>query len=308
MKARGKRKPVKKKSAKQGPLKEPRPPFPKQHQKSPGLESELEPKPRFEAGEYKAAGKLEGKVALITGGDSGIGRAVATLFAREGAAVAINYLDEEQSDAEETQAAVEDAGAECLLLPGDLSEAETCAELVDKTVERFGGIDVLVSNAAYQRRKESLDELSDEELQHTFETNIFAYMRLSRAALRHMKPGSAIIATSSVTGILGSAKLPDYSATKGAINAFTKTLAQSLVKKGIRVNAVAPGPVWTPLNVADEGEPPEAVAKFGEQAPIGRPAQPEELAPAYVFLASNADSSYITGTVLQVMGGETAGG
>jgi NAD(P)-dependent dehydrogenase (short-subunit alcohol dehydrogenase family) len=301
MKTQRKRKPAKTKSARQGPLKEPRPPFPKQHQKSPGLESELEPKPRFEAGEYKAAGKLEGKVALITGGDSGIGRAVATLFAREGAAVAINYLDEEQSDAEETQAAVEDAGAECLLLPGDLSEPEKCDELVDKTVERFGGIDVLVSNAAYQRRKDSLDELSDEELQHTFDTNIFAYMRLSRAALRHMKPGAAIIATSSVTGILGSAKLPDYSATKGAINAFTKTLAQSL-------NAVAPGPVWTPLNPADEGLAPEEVAKFGEKAPIGRPAQPEELAPAYVFLASNADSSYITGTVLQVMGGETAGG
>jgi NAD(P)-dependent dehydrogenase (short-subunit alcohol dehydrogenase family) len=308
MKAKRKRKPTKTKSAKQGPLKEPRPPFPKQHQKSPGLESELEPKPRFEAGEYKAAGKLQGKVALITGGDSGIGRAVATLFAREGAAVAINYLDEEQSDAEETRAAVEEAGAECYLLPGDLSEPETCDELVDKTVERFGGIDVLVSNAAYQRRKDNLDELSDEELQHTFDTNIFAYMRLSRAALRHMKPGGAIIATSSVTGILGSAKLPDYSATKGAINAFTKTLAQSLVEKGIRVNAVAPGPVWTPLNPADEGLPSKEVAKFGQQAPIGRPAQPEELAPAYVFLASNADSSYITGTVLQVMGGETAGG
>jgi NAD(P)-dependent dehydrogenase (short-subunit alcohol dehydrogenase family) len=291
-----------------GPMKEPRPPFPKQHQESPGLESELEPKPRFEAGKYKAAGKLEGKKALITGGDSGIGRAVATLFAREGADVAINYLEEEQSDADETRRAVEEAGAECLLLPGDVTEQGLCDELVEKTVERFGGIDVLVSNAAYQRRKDSLDDLSDEELQHTFDTNIFAYVRLARAALRHMKPGAAIIATSSETGILGSAKLPDYSATKGAINAFTKTLAQSLVEKGIRVNAVAPGPVWTPLNPADEGLPPEDVAKFGQHAPIGRPAQPEELAPAYVFLASNADSSYITGTVLQVMGGETSGG
>jgi NAD(P)-dependent dehydrogenase (short-subunit alcohol dehydrogenase family) len=291
-----------------GPMKEPRPPFPKQHQESPGLESKLEPKPRFEAGKYKAAGKLEGKKALITGGDSGIGRAVATLFAREGADVAINYLEEEQSDAEETRQAVEEAGAKCLLLPGDVTEQGLCDELVEKTVERFGGIDVLVSNAAYQRRKDDLDDLSDEELQHTFDTNIFAYVRLARAALRHMKPGAAIIATSSETGILGSAKLPDYSATKGAINAFTKTLAQSLVEKGIRVNAVAPGPVWTPLNPADEGLPPEDVAKFGQQAPIGRPAQPEELAPAYVFLASNADSSYITGTVLQVMGGETSGG
>jgi NAD(P)-dependent dehydrogenase (short-subunit alcohol dehydrogenase family) len=195
-----------------------------------------------------------------------------------------------------------------LLLPGDLSDAATCESLVEQTVEHFGKLDVLVSNAAYQRRKDTLDDLSDEELKHTFDTNIFAYVRLSRAALQHMKPGSAIIATSSVTGILGSAKLPDYSATKGAINAFTKTLAQLLIEKGIRVNAVAPGPVWTPLNPADEGLPPEKVAKFGEQAPIGRPAQPEELAPAYVFLASNADSSYITGTVLQVMGGETAGG
>jgi NAD(P)-dependent dehydrogenase (short-subunit alcohol dehydrogenase family) len=298
---------AKQKSA-NGPMKEPRPPFPQQHQESPGLESELTPKPRFEAGKYKAAGKLQGKKALITGGDSGIGRAVATLFAREGADVAINYLKEEQSDAEETQQAVEEAGAKCLLLPGDVTEQGMCDELVEKTVERFGGIDVLVSNAAYQRRKDSLDDLSDEELEHTFDTNIFAYVRLARAALRHMKPGAAIIATSSETGILGSAKLPDYSATKGAINAFTKTLAQSLVEKGIRVNAVAPGPVWTPLNPADEGLPPEKVAKFGQQAPIGRPAQPEELAPAYVFLASNADSSYITGTVLQVMGGETSGG
>ena len=291
-----------------GQAKQPRPPFPEQHQDPPGLESELEPKPRFEARQYRDAGKLVGKVALITGGDSGIGRAVATMFAREGAAVAINYLAEEQSDAEETRDAVEEAGGDCLLLPGDVTQQGMCESLVDKTVERFGGIDVLVSNAAYQRRKESLDDLSDEELEHTFDTNIFAYVRLSRAALRHMKPGSSIIATSSETGILGSEKLPDYSATKGAINAFTKTLAQSLVKKGIRVNAVAPGPVWTPLNASDEGEPADAVAKFGAQTPLGRPAQPEELAPAYVFLASNADSSYITGTVLQVMGGETSGG
>ncbi|HVJ28687.1 MAG TPA: SDR family oxidoreductase [Gammaproteobacteria bacterium] len=291
-----------------GTSKQPHPPFPEQHQESPGLESELTPKPRFEAGKYRDAGKLIAKVALITGGDSGIGRAVATLFAREGAAVAINYLPEEQSDAEETANAIQEAGGDCLLLPGDVTEQGMCESLVDKTVERFGGIDVLVSNAAYQQRKESLEELTDEELERTFDTNIFAYVRLARAALRHMKPGSSIIATSSETGILGSAKLPDYSATKGAINAFTKTLAQSLVKKGIRVNAVAPGPVWTPLNASDKGEPPEAVAKFGEQAPIGRPAQPEELAPAYVFLASNADSSYITGTVLQVMGGETSGG
>jgi NAD(P)-dependent dehydrogenase (short-subunit alcohol dehydrogenase family) len=289
-------------------MEQPEPPFPKQKQKSPGLESKLDPAPRYQAEAYKAADKLEGKVALITGGDSGIGRAVAVLFASEGADVAINYLEEEQSDAETTKREVEGRGRECLLLPADLTEAELCDELVERTVKRFGKLDVLVSNAAYQRRKDSLDELSDEELQHTFETNIFSYIRLSRAALKHMKPGASIIATSSETGILGSEKLPDYSATKGAINAFTKTLAQALIEKGIRVNAVAPGPVWTPLNPSDAGLPPERVAKFGEQSPMGRPAQPEELAPAYVFLASNADSSYITGTVIQIMGGETSGG
>ena len=290
------------------PVREPRPPFPKQHQDSPGRESELEPRPRYKAEAYKAAGKLKDKVALITGGDSGIGRAVAVLFAREGASVAINYLEEEQDDAETTEREVRKHGAECLLLPGDLTEPGLCNALVEKTVQQFGKLDVLVSNAAYQRRKEALDDLTDEELEHTFDTNILSYIRLARAAVRHMKPGSAIIATSSETGILGSAKLPDYSATKGAINAFTKTLAQSLVEQGIRVNAVAPGPVWTPLNPSDDGLSPEGVAKFGSQNPMGRPAQPEELAPAYVFLASNADSSYITGTVLMVMGGETAGG
>jgi len=288
-------------------VREPRPPFPPQHQDSPGLESKLEPKPRYKAEAYKAAGKLKGKVALITGGDSGIGRAVATLFAREGASVAINYLAEEQEDAETTEREVRKHGVECLLLPGDLTKPGLCDELVENTVQRFGKLDVLVSNAAYQRRKDSLDDLTDEELEHTFETNIFGYIRLARAALRHMNPGSAIIATSSETGILGSEKLPDYSATKGAINAFTKTLAQSLIERGIRVNAVAPGPVWTPLNPSDGGLPAKKVAKFGSQNPMGRPAQPEELAPAYVFLASNADSSYITGTVLLVMGGETAG-
>ncbi|HET7132413.1 MAG TPA: SDR family oxidoreductase [Gammaproteobacteria bacterium] len=289
-------------------LNEPEPPFPEQHQQPPGLESKLDPKPRYEATAYKAAGKLEGKVALITGGDSGIGRAVATMFAREGATIAINYLPEEQTDADKTRREVESSGRECLLLPADLTEAGACDDLVDKTVKRFGALDILVSNAAHQKRKDDIEELSDVELEHTFNTNIFAYIRLARAAVRHMKPGATIIATSSETGILGSKKLPDYSATKGAINAFTKTLAQSLVERGIRVNAVAPGPVWTPLNPSDEGLPAKGVAKFGSQNPMGRPAQPEELAPAYVFLASNADSSYVTGAILQVMGGETTGG
>jgi NAD(P)-dependent dehydrogenase (short-subunit alcohol dehydrogenase family) len=194
------------------------------------------------------------------------------------------------------------------LIPGDLTDKGVCRKLVEDTVKHFGELDILVSNAAHQRRKQSLEELTDEELEYTFDTNVFAYVRLARAALKHMKPGSAIIATSSETGIFGSEKLPDYSATKGAINALTKTLAQSLIDRDIRVNAVAPGPVWTPLNPSDGGLPAKDVAKFGSKNPMGRPAQPEELAPAYVFLASNADSSYITGTVLQIMGGETTGG
>ena len=287
---------------------EPKPPFAKQKQRAPGLESRLDPKPRYEAPKYKAAGKLEGKCALITGGDSGIGRAVAVLYAREGADVAISYLREEQSDAEETKEAVEAEGRRCVLIPGDLKKAKFCEQLVEKAVAELGKLDILVSNAAHQNRKKTLDELDDAELETTFQVNILAYIRLCRAALRHMKPGAAIIGTSSVTGLTGSKELPDYSATKGAINAFTKTLAQNLIEKGIRVNAVAPGPVWTPLNSADAGMTPEKVAKFGTQAPIGRPAQPEEVAPSYVFLASDADSSYITGHVLQVMGGETTGG
>jgi NAD(P)-dependent dehydrogenase (short-subunit alcohol dehydrogenase family) len=286
---------------------EPRPPFQKQHQKSPGLESRIEPRPHYEAEDYRAAGKLTDKVALVTGGDSGIGRAVAVLFAREGADVAIGYLPQEQPDAEETQRLIEAQGRRCVLIVGDLTDAKFCDDIIEQTVKALGKLDILVSNAAHQMRKQSLAELTDAELDRTFRTNIYAYIRLARAALRHLKAGGVILATSSETGILGSAKLPDYSATKGAINAFTKTLAQDVLRKGIRVNAVAPGPVWTPLNPSDAGLPAEKVAAFGQQNPMGRPAQPEELAPAYVFLASNADSSYITGTVLQVMGGEPAG-
>jgi NAD(P)-dependent dehydrogenase (short-subunit alcohol dehydrogenase family) len=287
---------------------EPRPPFPEQHQEGPGRESELAPRPEYQAPLYRPAGKLDGKAALITGGDSGIGRAVAVLYAREGADVAISYLPEEQSDADETREAVEAEGRRCLLLPADLTTVDACEEIVERTVREFGRLDILVSNAAHQNRKERLEEVTDEEFDRTFKTNIYAYFRLSRAALRHMKPGACIIASSSTTGIRGSSQLPDYSATKGAINAFTKALAQNLIDKGIRVNAVAPGPVWTPLNPSDAGMKPEKVAKFGQQSPIGRPAQPEELAPSYVFLASDADSSYVTGIVLQVMGGETTGG
>ncbi|MGZ9058830.1 MAG: SDR family oxidoreductase [Burkholderiaceae bacterium] len=289
------------------PVKQPRPPFKKQRQQPPGLESKLDPAPRFEAPRYRAAGKLEGQVALITGGDSGIGRAVATLYAREGADIAIVYLPEEQSDAEDTRASVEAEGRVCELIPGDLVDAVFCDEVIERTVGAFGRLDILVSNAAQQSSKK-LEELQDEDMERTFQTNIFAYMSLARAALRHMKPGAAIIATSSETGIKGSKEMPDYSATKGAVNAFTKTLAMQLIKRQIRVNAVAPGPVWTPLNPADTGATAKEAAEFGSDSPMKRPAQPEELAPAYVFLASNADSSYITGTVLQVMGGETTGG
>jgi NAD(P)-dependent dehydrogenase (short-subunit alcohol dehydrogenase family) len=286
----------------------PKPPFPKQHQAGVGLEAKLDPRPLYRAEQYKAAGKLEGKVALITGGDSGIGRAVAYLFAREGADVAINYLKEEQRDADETRKAIEATGRSCLLLPGDLDSPKFCRSLVKKTVERFGHLDILVSNAAHQNRKPALGEVSDEEFDRTFKINVYAYFWLARAALEVMPDGGSIIATSSVTGLKGSPELPDYSATKGAINAFSKTLAINLLPRRIRVNVVAPGPVWTPLNAADDGMTPEEVATFGKDKPMKRPAQPEEIAPAYVFLASNADASYITGFVLQIMGGETVGG
>ena len=301
--ARSQKKQPKKEGAVQaGQRKYPEPPLPKQHQQKPGLESELEPRPQYQAPDYRGSGKLEDKVALVTGGDSGIGRAVAVLFAREGADVAIVYLDEDE-DAEETRRAVESEGRRALLIPGDVTDPEFCREAVETTVRELDQLDILVNNAAFQEHVPSLEELSDEQLDRTFRTNIFGYFYMARAALPHLQEGSAIINTGSVTGIQGSKQLLDYSSTKGAIHAFTKSLAQNLVERGIRVNCVAPGPVWTPLNPADKDA--EKVAEFGSDVPMKRPAQPEEIAPAYVFLAAPVCSSYITGEVLPILGGET---
>jgi NAD(P)-dependent dehydrogenase (short-subunit alcohol dehydrogenase family) len=280
---------------------EPKPPFPAQHQDKPGRESELQPRPRYQAPLYKGSGKLQGKAALITGGDSGIGRAVAVLYAREGADVAIGYLPEEQEDADETRRAVEAEGRKCLLLPGDVTDPRYCTDAVAQTVRELGKLDILVNNAAFQQHQEKLEDVTDEQWDHTFKTNIYGYFYLAKAALPHLKEGATIINTSSITGLEGSKQLLDYSATKGAINAFTKSLAQNLVGRKIRVNAVAPGPVWTPLNPSDK--PPKQVAQFGAKTPMGRPAQPEEIAPAFVFLASPHTASYITGEILPVIGG-----
>jgi NAD(P)-dependent dehydrogenase (short-subunit alcohol dehydrogenase family) len=287
---------------------EPKPPFPKQKLDKPGLESDMTVRPKYQAPRYKAAGKLEGKVAIVTGGDSGIGRAVAALYAREGADVAIVFLPAERQDAAETQRAIESEGRRCLPLEGDLTDAAFCLDVIGRTVAELGQLDILVSNAAHQNRKETIEDVTDEEFDRTFKTNVYAYFRLVRAALPHLSAGASIIVTGSETGFEGPEMLPDYSATKGAIHTLTKAMAKMLAERGIRVNCVAPGPVWTPLNLADEGNPPEKVASFGEKTPLKRPAQPEELAPAYVFFASDADSSYITGEVLAVMGGGTTPG
>jgi len=281
----------------------PAPPFAPQHQSWPGLESKMTPRPEFEAVGYEGSGKLEGRVALITGGDSGIGRAVAVLYAREGADVAIVYLPEEQSDAEITESAVIAEGRRCLLIPGDVRDSAFCERAVQGVVDAFGWIDILVNNAAYQQHQKSIEDLTDEQLERTFATNIFGYFYMARAAVPRMQPGSAIVNTGSITGLQGSKELLDYSATKGAIHAFTKSLAQNLVTQGIRVNCVAPGPIWTPLNVVDK--PPKKAAKHGHEVPMQRPGQPDEVAPAYVFFASNSDSSYITGEVLTLLGGKT---
>lgn len=292
--------PAKKHAVQAGERRQPENPLPAQHLDKPGHEHELDPRPRYLALDYRGSGKLEGRVALVTGGDSGIGRAVAVLFAREGADVAIVYLSEHE-DAEETRNAVQKEGQRCLLIPGDVKDPRFCERAVAATVEAFGGLHVLVNNAAFQLHAKSLEELGEEHLQETLQTNIAGYFHMARAALPHMQRGACIINSGSETGLFGSKELLDYSATKGAIHAFTKSLASNLLDRGIRVNAVAPGPVWTPLNPADR--PAKDVAKFGESSDMRRPAQPEEISPAYVFLAAPACASYVNGIVLPVMGG-----
>ena len=276
--------------------------MPAQEQPKPGIESEMTPRPRYDAPLYKGSDKLKDKVALITGGDSGIGRAVAVLYAREGANVAIVYLCEEQADAEETKRAVEKEGRTCLLLPGDVTDASFCRQSVAETVKELGKLDILVNNAAYQEQQDRPEDISDEQFDKTFKTNVYGYFYMTKAALEHIREGSVIVNCGSITGLRGHKDLMDYAATKGAIHAFTKSLAQNLVERKIRVNCVAPGPIWTPFIPSTSAE---KTVQHGGKTPMKRPGQPEEVAPAFVFFASEADSSYITGEVLALLGGET---
>ncbi len=281
-------------------------PFKPQHQeRQPGIESQMTPRPESEKPEYAGSGKLQNKVALITGGDSGIGRAVAVLFAREGADISIVYLNE-HNDAAETKTLVEKQGRRCIIISGDVSREDFCQEAVRKTVEMLKGLDILVNNAGFQYPQNNLEDISSEQLQHTFRTNIFSMFYITQAALKYLKKGSAIINSASVTAYRGSPHLLDYSSTKGAIVSFTRSLALNLADRGIRVNGVAPGPIWTPLIPASF--PPNHVAEFGSNVPLQRAGQPEEVAPCYLFLASDINSSYITGQILHPNGGEIVNG
>jgi len=281
----------------------PKNPLPKQKQPKPGIEKEMTPRPQYKAPKYKGSGKLKNRAAIVTGGDSGIGRAVAVLFAREGADVAIVHLPDEKADAKETVAAVEAEGRKCLMFAGDVKDSKFCQRVVSKTAKEFGRLDVLVNNAAFQQHQKALEDISDEQFEETFRTNIFGYFYMAKAALKYLPEGGSIVNTGSITGLEGNKELIDYASTKGAIHAFTKSLAQNLSERKIRVNCVSPGPIWTPLNVADKEA--EEVAEHGADTPMKRPGQPEEVAPAFVFFASNADSSYISGEVMTILGGET---
>jgi len=292
-------KPAAKTPAQTGARDHPVPPLPAQHLEKPGSEADLVLKPQFMAPGYKGSGKLEGMTAIVTGGDSGIGRAVAVLFAREGADVAVLYLSEDE-DARETRRCIIAEGRRCELIAGDVKDPAFCRSAVEQTISAFGRLDILVNNAAFQEHAESLLDITDERFDETLKTNVYGYFQMARAALPYLKEGASIINTGSVTGIKGNPTLLDYSTTKGAIHAFTMSLAANLATKGIRVNAVAPGPVWTPLNPADQSA--EKIKSFGEKTALGRPAQPEEISPAYVFLASPACASFITGIVLPITG------
>jgi NAD(P)-dependent dehydrogenase (short-subunit alcohol dehydrogenase family) len=276
---------------------------PQEQGRQPGRETEMVPEPEFEP-RFAGSGRLEGKTALITGGDSGIGRAISVLFAREGANVAIVYLEEDR-DAKDTKALVEEEGAACLLIKGDIGRAKFCTDAVKRTIQEFGGLDVLVNNAAVQHEQEDVEEISEEQMARTFRTNFYGYVFMTQAALPHLKQGASIVNTASITAYRGHPTLVDYASTKGAVVTFTRSLANQLAGKGIRVNAVAPGPIWTPLIPASFDA--DAVAKFGQDTPLGRAGQPNEVAPSHLFLACE-DSSYMTGQVLHPNGGEAVGG